>query len=101
LVNLPLGDYNRNGTVDAADYTVWQDSFGQIGAGLAADGNGSNEIDADDYTVWKSHFGQMAGSGLALPSNEKLSAAVPEPASLVILLSGMVAMWTCRVAAVS
>ena len=25
------GDYNGNGVVDAADYTVWRDSLGQTG----------------------------------------------------------------------
>ena len=25
------GDYNRNGVVDAADYTVWRNTLGQIG----------------------------------------------------------------------
>ena len=33
------GDYNANGVVDAADYTVWRDSLGQTGMGLAADGD--------------------------------------------------------------
>ncbi|MCA9188187.1 MAG: PEP-CTERM sorting domain-containing protein [Pirellulaceae bacterium] len=28
VVELP-GDYNKNGTVDAADYTTWKDNFGQ------------------------------------------------------------------------
>ena len=35
-----LGDYNGDGRVDAADYTVWRDSEGATGSGLAADGNG-------------------------------------------------------------
>ena len=33
------GDYNGDGVVDAADYTVWRDTFGQTGADLAADGD--------------------------------------------------------------
>ncbi|MCA9260542.1 MAG: hypothetical protein KDA61_15120, partial [Planctomycetales bacterium] len=48
-----LGDYNGNGSVDAADYTIWKDSFGQSGQDLAADGNGNGVIDAADYTIWK------------------------------------------------
>ena len=36
------GDYNGNGIVDADDYTVWRDTFGQIGSGLDADGTGMN-----------------------------------------------------------
>jgi glucose/arabinose dehydrogenase len=52
LVALPLGDYNHNGVVDAADYTVWRDSFGQSGTGLAADGDGDLQIGPGDYNVW-------------------------------------------------
>ena len=59
--NLPalLGDYNQNGTVDAADYTVWRDSLGQTGLPMfsGADGSGNGSIGAEDYGVWKSQFG--------------------------------------------
>ena len=60
LLGLP-GDYNKDGIVDTADFTVWRNTLGQIGTGLAADGNASGTIDAGDYNVWKSHFGQTAG----------------------------------------
>ncbi|MCA9188253.1 MAG: hypothetical protein KDA99_21645 [Planctomycetales bacterium] len=53
----PAGDYNLNGSVDAADYTVWKDGFGST-ADLDADGNGDGTVDAADYTVWKDHFGE-------------------------------------------
>jgi hypothetical protein len=39
------GDYNHNGIVDAADYSVWRDSLGRTGSGLAVDGNGDGMID--------------------------------------------------------
>jgi hypothetical protein len=38
------------------------------------------------YNTWRAHFGQSAGSGSTLPSADSLSAAVPEPAALVLLL---------------
>jgi hypothetical protein len=77
------GDYNGNGVVDAADYTVWRNSLGQMGSGLAADGDGDNQIDADDYDVWKSQFGQVApGAGAGSLAGE----AVPEPSCSVLLL---------------
>lgn len=56
------GDYNGNGTVDAADYVVWRKSVGLMSGGLAADGDGNGIIDANDYAVWKSHFGQSSFS---------------------------------------
>ncbi|MCA9185706.1 MAG: hypothetical protein R3E01_09950 [Pirellulaceae bacterium] len=64
------GDYNGNGVVDAADYTVWKDSFGSR-LELASDGNLNGAIDAADYTIWKDNFG----------SRVKAINAVPEPSS--------------------
>lgn len=75
------GDYNDNGVVDAADYTVWRDSLGATGTGLAADGNNNNVIDQADYNVWRTNFGQTAATGGAL------AAAVPEPHALLALLA--------------
>ena len=69
------GDYNRDGFVDAADYTVWADSFGQTGAGLPADGNNDTVIDAADYTIWADNFGQGTP-----PSG--VTGAVPEPTAM-------------------
>jgi hypothetical protein len=78
------GDYNGDGTVDAADYTVWRDSLGLTGNNLAADGNGNGVIDAGDYDVWMAHFGDHAGSGSGS------AATVPEPATLAIALIGAI-----------
>jgi hypothetical protein len=80
------GDYNDDGTVNAADYTVWRNSLGQMGGGLAADGNHNNEIDAGDFDVWKAHFGETDGGGTGAGG----SAAVPEPQSFAILALGLI-----------
>ena len=29
-IGFPAGDYNHDGNVDAADYTVWRDTLGQM-----------------------------------------------------------------------
>jgi hypothetical protein len=83
-----LGDYNHNGIVDAADYTVWRDHLGQ-GVTLPNDTMPGSVTQAD-YDVWKSNFGNHSGSGSGT------SAAVQEPASLLLLLSGILAIYTRR-----
>jgi hypothetical protein len=80
---LPLaGDYNRDGTVDAADYTVWRNSLGEFVANYhAADGNGNGIIDEGDYETWKVNFGATSGGG------SLSSGAVPEPSSALALVT--------------
>ena len=67
MVNLTIpqpqimpGDYNDDGHVDAADYTVWRDTLGQsVAAATHADGDGDGMISSADYDVWKQHFGRV------------------------------------------
>lgn len=75
------GDYNADGIVDAADFTVWRDTLGSTND-LRADGNGNEVIDDGDFGVWKSLFGTSYGGAGAL-------ATVPEPSSAVLA-----ALWT-------
>ncbi|MEO0532015.1 MAG: hypothetical protein AAF266_15790 [Planctomycetota bacterium] len=70
-----LGDFNADGTVDAADYTVWRDAFGEHGFGLAADHDASGIIDEGDYDLWRANFGATLN---ALP--------VPEPLPIAMAL---------------
>ena len=55
-----LGDYDRNGIVDTADYIVWRNATGQGGVPpfSGADGNGDGMINQNDYDVWKANFGR-------------------------------------------
>ena len=63
-VSEPLGDYNGNGVVDAADYTVWRDTRGATPPRLSgADGSGNGIVDQGDYNVWQTNFGQTLGAG--------------------------------------
>jgi hypothetical protein len=73
-----LGDYNGNGRVDAADYTVWRNTFGSR-TSLAADGDGDDIIDQGDYLVWKNNYGNAGAAGAVFAS------AIPEPASVVLI----------------
>jgi hypothetical protein len=93
LVNLVVGipgDYTDDGTVNAADYTLWRTAVGT--ADQAAAGNGSGWVDAGDFAVWKNHYGETesgAGAGVGDFGN------VPEPASM--LLGLIVAAWLTAV----
>jgi hypothetical protein len=82
VIALLPGDYNNNGIVDAADYVVWRKMLGQTGTGLAADGNNYGVVNPADFDVWRAHFGETVGSGAGAIAN----AAVPEPATTVMLL---------------
>jgi Spherulation-specific family 4/Dockerin type I domain len=75
-------DYNGDGAVDAGDYTVWRDSVGLTGSGLAADGNGDGIVDSKDYAHWKNYFGASAGGGAGGAATVR-GVAAPEPASAI------------------
>jgi hypothetical protein len=74
------GDFNTDGTVDAADYVVWRKDY-------------SN--DQAMYDAWRANFGVSLGTGSGSTgyplgaSAEPLSAAVPEPAGAWLLLIGI------------
>lgn len=73
------GDYNGDGFVNAADYTVWRDGFGDFVTPFSgADGDGSGQIDAPDYSHWIERYGDAPGAAFAT--------SVPEATTLVMSL---------------
>ena len=76
-----FGDYNNNGTVDAADFTIWQDTLGSL-LDLRADGDGDGVIGQADYVVWENGF------GMPVPASATASTtmAIPEPESWTLCL---------------
>ncbi len=86
------GDYNNDGVVDAADYTVWRDNLGDADESAINNNGDGGGITESDYTFWKQRYGNTSGSGAG-----GLVVAVPEPttAFLGILTLGLAAA-TCR-----
>ena len=81
----PTGDYNHDGVVDAADYTLWRHTLGAIvSPGTGADGNGNGVIDSGDYDLWRSLFGSVVGAGSSIST----PAAVPELRSVTLAGAG-------------
>ncbi len=79
-----VGDYNNDGVVNLADYTVWRNNLG--GSSLPNEGATPGIVDQQDYDVWKSNFGQSAAASLG-------SSQVPEPSTLLILLPLAAIAW--------
>ncbi|TWT76045.1 PEP-CTERM motif protein [Posidoniimonas polymericola] len=86
-VALP-GDFNGNGVVDAADYTVWRASVGTAND-LAGNGNeaggSAGVVDNADYALWKANYGATVSSAAS-------AGQAPEPAAAVLGLLGVLAL---------
>jgi hypothetical protein len=87
-IGLP-GDFNQNGTIDAADYTVWRDAVTAGSTTLPNDPT-PGTVDESDFEYWRAHFGETLGSGASS------AAVVPEPATHVMLLIATLAILTRR-----
>lgn len=82
------GDYNEDGMVNLADYTVWRDSLG-ANISLPGEDDGASTpgvVDVEDYEFWKANFGNTGGAGAVAAST------IPEPATVTLALVGSVAV---------
>ena len=75
------GDYNNNGTVDAADYVLWR-----AGGPLANEVATPGEATSEDYTEWRARFGNTTG---VASGNLLTGAAVPEPAACGLVMMAL------------
>jgi autotransporter-associated beta strand protein len=74
------GDYNGDGTVDAADYLVWRNTYNSSTL-LDADGDEDGTVDDDDYAIWQASFGSVAPPLGAGSGAER----VPEPGARALV----------------
>lgn len=84
------GDFNDDGMVDAADYTVWRNNLGLADTVLNSNGDASGIVDAGDYTLWSTNYGT---------SQPATASAIPEPSSVILLCFASTSMlfWKRRV----
>jgi len=76
------GDFNNDGQVNAADFTVWRDNLAAP-AGTLANDNTGQVVGEAQYQLWRNNFAALGEASIS-------QAAVPEPRGLVILLSACV-----------
>lgn len=79
------GDYNDDGSVDAADYTVWRDSLASA-LPLPNETASLGVVDAEDFDAWQANFGAVAEAETAA------GMAVPEPAGAMLATSVLLAL---------
>jgi hypothetical protein len=72
------GDYNGNGIVDSADYTLWRH---RLGSQVSLPNDNTPGVGPDDYDRWKKHFGTTSDSLVSAAH----SVAEPGCASLLVL----------------
>jgi hypothetical protein len=67
LIDGPAGDFNGDGTVDAADYVVWRNGLGTI-------------YNAGDVNIWRANFGSATAGGASTAFG-----LIPEPVTSRLL----------------
>jgi len=80
------GDYNNNGTVDAADYVLWRKHLGTaFQLPNEVPGTTPGMVTVDDYNAWRTRFGSTSGAGTG---SGLTGGTVPEPGTFVYIIAG-------------
>ena len=87
------GDYNADGTVNAADYTSWRNTLGDgLKAGSPGRRRQQQRSGCRRLHVWKNNFGNVTpGSGGGAGG-----LGVPEPASNLLIFAAAAFGWLAR-----
>ncbi len=78
-------DFDGDNDVDVADLMILQRGFGVGTTQSEGDADYDGDIDADDIAVWEAQFGM----GAAVSATLAATAAVPEPATALLLAVGL------------
>lgn len=88
------GDYNGDGSVDAADFTFYRNNLGKSENLLAfgsRDPNNTGEINTADLAFWASQYGNVSAALMGS------AVSVPEPGAAALLTLGLLAIGRRRV----
>ncbi len=82
------GDFNSDGVVDLADFTILVENFHTTGATFAqGDNNFSGTVDLADFLAFRKLF----------VANNPAAAAVPEPSAWLLAILGLIGLTRCGV----
>ncbi len=92
----PYADFNLDGVVDGADFSIWRANMGMDTAASfeQGDANGDGIVDGADYIIWRHSLGP-ATSLEAFASSGIGESVVPEPTTIGLALAAaiLLAMW--------
>ena len=78
------GDFDEDGDVDGVDFSIWQANNPTASGATrgTGDADGDGDVDGVDFDLWQENYPTAAPGALAG------STAIPEPATLGLLLAG-------------
>lgn len=88
LSNVFTADFDQDGRINGRDFLAWQRGYGTILNATLADGDadGDGDVDADDLAVYNAQFAPRLNA-----SSSALVAGIPEPGSIILLASSLLA----------
>ena len=83
VIDTIIGDYNSDGIVNAADYSVW---LHNLGVSIVLPGDTTpGTVNHSDYVVWKNNFGNTS----LRVSSFGAASGVPEPCTMNLIFLGL------------